>query len=530
MSRILLINGLETIFSRKFPIKTEDGIIYSLHKKFIFKSNENNEVSHFKMRHPIENFLFYCFTDVDKEKARDILLQSESYYSRDKQEIYFPYNIYCLANFFKPDKIIDLNGLALKFNDFNSLESDENRDKIINKLWSFLEDIREDDIILYSLHKISGSVLSILNSNLKILSYLRDITRNIYIGGEFLETLNLESLQKFKDYHLCRGKNLDLFKFSKKIQDLSIQLPYKIQEYKYNETFDPLNLYECDVEGVKIKSFVYILNKNHYCNGVCAFCTNSSTGIKDRSIGNIESSFEGFKSFVDSGFNGVTIIDPHITDKRLFYRFSDFILKNNFKLNICAGVRLKDVTYQSAKLLKDIGVKIANIGIETIDNSQLKYIRKNITIEEIEEKIKILDDNGIFINANFIVDMPYSPYEEISKIIEWIDKKFPEGTINGSVFSLFQLYFDSDFRRYPEKFNITLLPFSVENHSIYLENNSKINSKKRKNILGNEFIKYFKITGSHNCVDFDINLIFALFNKFRDKKLVWEEYKKKKDL
>ena len=530
MSRIILIDGLTLIFSRKFPIKRDDGIIYSLHKKFIFKSNENNGMFHFKMKHPIENFLFYCFTDANKEKVRGILLQSESYYSTDRQEIYFPYNIYCLANFFKPDKIIDLNALALRFNNFKSFESHDNRDEIINKLWSFLDDIREDDIILYSLHKISGSVLSILNSNLKILSYLKTITKEIYIGGEFLETLNTESLKKFKDYNLCYGKNLDLFKFSKKFQDLTIQLPNKIQEYKYNDSFDPFDLYECEVENAKIKSFVYILNKDHYCNGVCAFCTNSSTGTKDHSTGNLESSLEGFKSFIDSGFNGVTIIDPHITDKRLFSRFSEFVLENNFKVDICAGVRLKDVTPESAKLLKDIGVKIANIGIETIDNSQLKYIRKNITIEEIEEKIRILDSYGIFINANFIVDMPYSPYNEISKTIEWIDKKFPDGTINGVVFSLFQLYFDSDFRRYPEKFDISLLPFTIKNHAIYLENNPKVNPKKREDIIGNEFVEYFDRVGSHACVDFNINLIFALFRKFHDKKLVWEEYKKKRNL
>jgi len=526
----IIINGLSSCFLRKLPFRVDNITFYRIHRKTyvrdetLGKKINCNTIynADFLYREPLEIYTNCDITSIRKVLNKDLFNFNKCYIDKT-----FQLGIYFLANHFQ-GKLIDLDTQVISNNGNYTVSSYKNYKDNIDKCKKLLSNIIDkNSTIYYSIQEHIECNKKIFHANLSILKYISSIVdcKNIYVGGEFIYKLSYKYLKCFDNYNIVFGSNLSNFCPEKKIQYLTNDYCDNMQSYKFISTMDQNNLYSNDNRNIfpelefQSKTFSYNFSKHRFCNGICAFCTESAKGNKYNGLGEIQTSLRGFQSFVDNGFNSVIILDPHITHTLLFKPIVDYIIKYNVKINIFCGVRLKDLTEEKAKILRQIGVKAVNVGIETIYNDHLKYIQKNISIEEIKEKLYILHDNNLFINTNFVLNMPYAKDKEVEKLVDWLSS-FEEGVINGTDITPFIIYDECEFARNPKKFKIKRTEFP---YVPYVENTSTIsNIIQRQKQVADQYMDYYNTL---SCFDFHVNAIFSLYEKYKYKNIVWQKYK-----
>jgi len=165
------------------------------------------------------------------------------------------------------------------------------------------------------------------------------------------------------------------------------------------------------------------------CPYKCAFCINSSERWSNSLIRfhSIDHIIKDLKTFVhEYNADGITILDDHffIQEKRLV-EVCERILKENIKVKfrangrIDAFARLSERTYE---LLKEIGLISIGAGIESGSPRMLKYINKNITLDEIDKVDTLFSKFQIYKHWNFMTAFPGETIEDIKLTIKLIIK------------------------------------------------------------------------------------------------------------
>ncbi|MDP8216608.1 MAG: radical SAM protein [Candidatus Kaelpia imicola] len=185
--------------------------------------------------------------------------------------------------------------------------------------------------------------------------------------------------------------------------------------------------------GKKISSMI----TSRGCPYACTFCDQTVFGreVRGHSPGYICEEIKMLKrdfnidfiSFEDDSFN--------YSSKRL-RNICQEIIKENLNIFWGCSIRIDTIDREDVQLMKRAGCNKIYIGIETLNNRIRKLINKQTEDSLLMEKIKIVRDFDIKINASFMIGFPTETEKEIA---ETIDRaiRLP---VDGEIFCLYTPY------------------------------------------------------------------------------------------
>lgn len=160
------------------------------------------------------------------------------------------------------------------------------------------------------------------------------------------------------------------------------------------------------------------------CYNRCIYCTETLTyskGVRYHSteyiVKNIEYLMNNYSvealTFIDSDF---------LADRNRIEEVCHMMIQDGIsdRLKFCIQTRVTHLDASIIKLLRKAGCIKIELGIETINENQLKDIRKNITMKQSEEAIKLCNENGIKVQVNLIRGMENEKVDSLYRTMNWI--------------------------------------------------------------------------------------------------------------
>ena len=118
--------------------------------------------------------------------------------------------------------------------------------------------------------------------------------------------------------------------------------------------------------------------------------------------------------------------DDFAVDKRRVERIMDNIIKGNVDVEFdYVPMRADNVINLGLPLLKKMkkaGVKHIYVGVESVDPKILKFVRKDITIPQVEKAIKLIKASGIELTLSFMIGLPGDTYEKFKRNMQFVKK------------------------------------------------------------------------------------------------------------
>lgn len=116
------------------------------------------------------------------------------------------------------------------------------------------------------------------------------------------------------------------------------------------------------------------------------------------------------------------IIDDNFTFDTIYAK--DFLKKLiNLNLDISwatpNGIRVDSIDEELIKLMKESGLYLISLGIESGSDRILKLMKKNITVKKIRETVSLIHKFGIDIAGFFIIGFPGETKEDIMRTIDF---------------------------------------------------------------------------------------------------------------
>ena len=157
------------------------------------------------------------------------------------------------------------------------------------------------------------------------------------------------------------------------------------------------------------------------CPFSCTFCAGnliSGKKIRRRSSENILSEIKTL--YNNFGIREFHIIDDNFTMDKKFAK--DF-LKNLKRLNLDIswavpnGIRMDTLDDELLDLMKETGLYLISLGIESGSDRILKLMKKNLTTEQTRHFVKLIRKHGIDIAGFFILGFPGETVDDIKKTI-----------------------------------------------------------------------------------------------------------------
>jgi anaerobic magnesium-protoporphyrin IX monomethyl ester cyclase len=113
-----------------------------------------------------------------------------------------------------------------------------------------------------------------------------------------------------------------------------------------------------------------------------------------------------------------------VKEERLI-EFCKIMIEKNYGIKWMGAFRLTQVNPTMLKYLKEANCSGMGFGLESADNSILKSMKKQMTIEQAEASLKMVADAGIAISACLIIGDPEDTLETAEVSFDWW-KKHPE--------------------------------------------------------------------------------------------------------
>lgn len=158
------------------------------------------------------------------------------------------------------------------------------------------------------------------------------------------------------------------------------------------------------------------------CINNCSFCCQpaffGAPQIRKRSVEHV---LEELRWVQKLGFKEVMFNDATLTaDMQWATSLFEGILKNNTDLTWNCSTRADRINDEILKLMRQAGCHTIAIGMESVDSTVLRNIRKNINPEQIREAIARIRENGINTILFCVVGFPGETKESIKKTISFL--------------------------------------------------------------------------------------------------------------
>lgn len=239
------------------------------------------------------------------------------------------------------------------------------------------------------------------------MEFLGDLCDYLFVGESEV------SFPKFVSY--LEGDNIDVksieglcYKDNGVVLQNPTVCPENIDPFKVAWELIPPNSYPQAPHGAFYKQFpIAPIITSRGCPFHCTFCGGhiiSGRKIRQRSIGNVIEEIALL-------YNRFGVREIHIED-------DNFTFSKSYVISFCKeikqkfpdltwtcpnGVRIDTLDEEMLKAMKDSGCYALSLGIESGNNDTLKAMKKSLTIEKIREKINMIKQFDIDINAFFIL-------------------------------------------------------------------------------------------------------------------------------
>ena len=231
-----------------------------------------------------------------------------------------------------------------------------------------------------------------------------------YIFKELVERLidNL-SLDGLEGVAYKKGNDIFINKPGRPIEDIDA-LPWPAREL--------LNLDEYNVTT---------LLTSRGCPFNCIYCDKgiSTRKVKFRASLDISKEIEHIVNHLNK--RKLYIVDDHLflnTDR--LRPILDRIIHKRLPVKWVCQARVDDIYKDVLEKAKQAGCEQIMYGIETGNESELKYIRKNASLREAENAVRATKEAGITARANFMLGFPVSTKETMRNTINFARKLKPD--------------------------------------------------------------------------------------------------------
>ena len=189
------------------------------------------------------------------------------------------------------------------------------------------------------------------------------------------------------------------------------------------DSMDPRR-YSEQVQGAFYKGLpVAPIITSRGCPYECTFCSNKilmGRVLRFRDIEKVVSEIQLLSTTY--GVKEIQILDDNFSmNKKRVLRFCEEIKKRRIEIHIAFpnGLRLDSLDKEILLALKDIGAYLITVGIESGSQRVLDHMKKALKLDMIKEKVKLIKNIGLKVNAFFIVGYPAETKEDIEKTIRF---------------------------------------------------------------------------------------------------------------
>jgi anaerobic magnesium-protoporphyrin IX monomethyl ester cyclase len=160
------------------------------------------------------------------------------------------------------------------------------------------------------------------------------------------------------------------------------------------------------------------------CPFSCTFCTCQTYYGKKLRLRSIESIINEIKSNINN---------YHI--RNVFFWAETFTVNRNFIKELCKEIiaskldmhwvcnsRVDTVDDELLELMSKAGCWMVSYGIESVNEEILKKVKKNITLEQIENAVRLAKKNGILVAGHIIFGLPGETDDSAEETIEKVKK------------------------------------------------------------------------------------------------------------
>ncbi|MBF0207293.1 MAG: radical SAM protein [Oligoflexia bacterium] len=196
----------------------------------------------------------------------------------------------------------------------------------------------------------------------------------------------------------------------------------------YLRNLDSLPFADKDAYFQKNKNvgYQYLLVSSRGCPFCCTYCSTNATRklypleknhFRKRSVENVIEELKyaklKYKPKVIRFFD-----DIFVSDFDWLSKFKDIYLKE-INLELSCMVHVKYLKKNTIRLLKDIGVRMVDMGLQTANETyRKKYLNRWEKNDEVKQAIEILRDNGIKTSLHHILGLPGDDIKSIENSIK----------------------------------------------------------------------------------------------------------------
>lgn len=158
------------------------------------------------------------------------------------------------------------------------------------------------------------------------------------------------------------------------------------------------------------------------CVANCSFCLKfCGNGLSFRSVDSVLDEIayviENYKLnrfyFVDENFLQI---------KKFFYEFINKKKERKLDFSFIGQSRIDAISEDICRLGSENGLRCISMGVESVNQQILDKINKNLSIEEVEDKLKLLVKYDIDMSLNFIIGFPWETERDYIELIKFVER------------------------------------------------------------------------------------------------------------
>jgi radical SAM superfamily enzyme YgiQ (UPF0313 family) len=299
-----------------------------------------------------------------------------------------PHDCFHRIKDFSPDIIIFLSGSASWIDDFNFMKQVKETNQVL-KIIGIGDIFFNRDIILN--HKWIDAVLLDFTS--------RDILN--YLDGHYDTVKNM----------FFRNHDEVIFTEVAKYRGEDFEIPIPRHEFflRGNYTFP----------FARRLPFTTILT-DYGCASRCLFCLYNTLGFKQRKLENV---FEELEHIHSLGVRELFVKDQSFGhDRARALRFSKEMVKRDWRFSWTAFSRVDSLDYELASSMKEAGCHTLILGVETANEGLLRKFKPGLTLEKIDNALKLCKKLKIRTVGTFCIGLPSETKESVLKTIDYAIK------------------------------------------------------------------------------------------------------------
>lgn len=174
----------------------------------------------------------------------------------------------------------------------------------------------------------------------------------------------------------------------------------------------PLSMYHPAPTSYKRLPNAHLLTSRGCAGARCLFCDRGGFGfqVRFRSVENVFAEIEELINIY--GARDLKFFDDTFTlDKRRVIRICEEFKKRKIDIPWCCLARANTVNREVLKAMKEAGCWEILFGLESMDQNVLTKLMKFTTVEQNVQAVRLCQEVGISVRANFVVGSPFDTLE-----------------------------------------------------------------------------------------------------------------------